>query len=268
MPPSAAPEWDRVGCSFETIATSAPASCAAMAARIPAQPAPTTRTSCSPITSSDATQNDAGGPTTSAVPSSPPCGYGQGMSDLSARFRAAYSLEQGDPAAMFFTARLLDDGLSEVRSDRWATSERSLAGLGEPLFRSAAPSQDTVVAWWEGALVHVMLQSGYVYAQVASADEETALKALGEIRERLPTPEPVARHDVPVTFWTYTPQGPMPSIRPIAVPEWDEIEANYAASTRAELASIMSGFRPSHGGQLILWHGGAGTGKTFALGAL
>src|SRR5439155_137084 len=112
-----------------------------------------------------------------------PCGYGQAMSDLSARFRAAYSLEQGDPAAMFFTARLLDDGLSEVRSDRWATSERSLAGLGEPLFRSAAPSQDTVVAWWEGALLHVMLQSGYVYAQVASADEETALKALGEIRE-------------------------------------------------------------------------------------
>jgi hypothetical protein len=190
------------------------------------------------------------------------------MSDLSARFRAAYSLEQGDPAAMFFTARLLDDGLGEVRSDRWATSERSLAGLGEPLFRSAAPSQDTVVAWWEGALLHVTLQSGYVYAQVASADEETALKALDEIRERLPTPEPVARHDVPVTFWTYTPQGPMPSIRPIAVPEWDEIEANYAASTRAELAAIMSGFRPSHGGQLILWHGEAGTGKTFALRAL
>src|SRR5712691_4157997 len=57
MPPSAAPEWLRVGCSFEIIATSAPASKAAMAARIPAQPAPTTRTSCSPITSSDATSS-------------------------------------------------------------------------------------------------------------------------------------------------------------------------------------------------------------------
>jgi len=155
-----------------------------------------------------------------------------------------------------------------VRSDRWATSERSLAGLGEPLFRSAAPSQDTVVAWWAGALLHVTLQSGYVYTQVAAADEETAMNTLGEIRERLPRPEPVARHDVPVTFWTYTPQGPMPSIRPIAVPEWDEIEANYAASTRTELAAIMRGFRPSHGGQLILWHGEAGTGKTFALRAL
>src|SRR3954454_11344217 len=45
MPPSAAPEWLRVGCSLEITATFAPASYASMAARIPAQPAPTTRTS-------------------------------------------------------------------------------------------------------------------------------------------------------------------------------------------------------------------------------
>src|SRR3954449_6303144 len=55
MPPSAAPEWLRVGWIFETSATFAPTSKAAMAARMPAQPAPTTRTSCSPITCSDAT---------------------------------------------------------------------------------------------------------------------------------------------------------------------------------------------------------------------
>ena len=50
IPPSAAPECERVGWSFEIIATSAPASNAAIAARMPAQPAPTTRTSCFPIT--------------------------------------------------------------------------------------------------------------------------------------------------------------------------------------------------------------------------
>src|SRR5579863_3554458 len=52
MPPSAAPECERVGWSFEIIATSAPASWASMAARMPAHPAPTTSTSCSPITES------------------------------------------------------------------------------------------------------------------------------------------------------------------------------------------------------------------------
>src|SRR5262245_51635743 len=50
MPPSAAPEWLRTGWIFETIATSAPASYASIAARIPAQPAPTTTTSCTAST--------------------------------------------------------------------------------------------------------------------------------------------------------------------------------------------------------------------------
>src|SRR5690348_17068116 len=50
MPPSAAPEWLRTGWIFEMSATSAPTSCASMAARMPAQPAPTTNTSCSAST--------------------------------------------------------------------------------------------------------------------------------------------------------------------------------------------------------------------------
>src|SRR5687767_3271000 len=50
MPPSAAPEWLLTGWIFERSATSAPASNASIAARIPAQPAPTTSTSCFPST--------------------------------------------------------------------------------------------------------------------------------------------------------------------------------------------------------------------------
>src|SRR5260221_3841218 len=50
MPPSAAPEWLRVGWSFETTPTFAPLSKASIAARMPAQPAPITSTSwVSPI---------------------------------------------------------------------------------------------------------------------------------------------------------------------------------------------------------------------------
>src|SRR6187549_1563079 len=45
MPPSAAPEWLRTGWIFEMTATSAPMSNASIAARMPAQPAPTTTTS-------------------------------------------------------------------------------------------------------------------------------------------------------------------------------------------------------------------------------
>src|SRR5690242_16641722 len=54
MPPSAAPEWLRVGWILERSATSAPASKASIAARMPAQPAPITSTSCEASTREDA----------------------------------------------------------------------------------------------------------------------------------------------------------------------------------------------------------------------
>jgi SpoVK/Ycf46/Vps4 family AAA+-type ATPase len=60
----------------------------------------------------------------------------------------------------------------------------------------------------------------------------------------------------------------MPSWRSVAVPAWDDIRENYPAQTRAELEPLMQGFQAAHGGQLILWHGLAGTGKTFCLRAL
>ena len=55
MPPSAAPEWLRVGWSLERSATSTPASNASIAARIPAHPAPITSTSWEASTDFDAT---------------------------------------------------------------------------------------------------------------------------------------------------------------------------------------------------------------------
>jgi hypothetical protein len=60
----------------------------------------------------------------------------------------------------------------------------------------------------------------------------------------------------------------MPSWRSIAVPSWKEITGNYSATTKSGLERLMEGFQPAHGGQLILWHGVAGTGKTFGLRAL
>jgi Domain of unknown function (DUF5925) len=189
--------------------------------------------------------------------------------ELGQRYRILHTFDQGEeqPHALFL-ARVLDGGLRELRSDHWATSERSLEHLGRPLMRSIGRGSENVVLERDSALLEVTLRGGFVSAQAAAAEETHAADALAALRAQLPAPEPVARHDVPVAFWTYTPQGPMPSLRPIAVPEWDEIRDNYAAATRRGLDTIMRDFRPAHGGQLVLWHGEAGTGKTFALRAL
>lgn len=58
--------------------------------------------------------------------------------------------------------------------------------------------------------------------------------------------------------------------RVLDAPSWTAIEDNYAPLTRALISRLMGDFRPdaTASGQLILWHGQPGTGKTFALRAL
>lgn len=187
---------------------------------------------------------------------------------LGGRFRLVQELHEPAPTAALFLARVLDEGRRELRTERWATSERSLGELGAPLMRSVGDGGESLVLERDGALVLISLHSGFVHAQAAAGEEHTAVTALARLRELLPPPEPIATQEVPVVFWTYSAHGPMPSVRKIAVPQWEEIRQNYAGSTQTALDAIMSDFRPAHGGQLVLWHGDVGTGKTFALRSL
>jgi hypothetical protein len=167
-----------------------------------------------------------------------------------------------------FLARVLDESKREVRSEEWPTSARSTDVLGDPLLRVVANGAERALVELDGSLVHVTLAGGRLYASVAAGDGQQTLGTLQALHELFPAPDPSSTHEVTVTFWTYSPHGPQPSWRMIAVPEWDEIETNYATQTRAQLGHMMREFQPAHGGQLILWHGKAGTGKTFGLRAL
>jgi SpoVK/Ycf46/Vps4 family AAA+-type ATPase len=55
------------------------------------------------------------------------------------------------------------------------------------------------------------------------------------------------------------------------VPKWKEIDSNYSENTLTGLTRMMNrDYRPDveANGQLILWHGDPGTGKTYAIRAL
>lgn len=171
------------------------------------------------------------------------------------------------PQALF-VQRVLEGGYSLTRSEHWTTSATELAGVGEPLLLSLGVSGAQGIFEAEGVLSTVGVFGGGVFASVAATSVEALEARFARLREAFPTPDPVSTHEVTVTFWTYSPHGPMPTWRSIAVPEWEEIAPNYTAATRAALDGLMQGFRPAHGGQLVLWHGEAGTGKTFALRAL
>jgi hypothetical protein len=179
-----------------------------------------------------------------------------------------HSVEYHGMVSSAFLERLLAAGLTEVHSAGWATSRATLDSLGQPLLRTSSDAGESAVFEREGALLEVSLWSSHISVSVAAPDGASAKAVVAELREAFPLPDPSSTHEVPITFWTYTPNGPQASFRNIGVPGWDEIEGNYASATRDQLAAIMRGFQPSRGGQLILWHGVAGTGKTFALRAL
>ena len=188
--------------------------------------------------------------------------------DHSQLLRLTHQVEHDGLAGGLFTTRVLERGDREVRRDGWATSARALPPLGEPLFRASTEGSESVLTEVEDVLLQINLFSGRVWLEAAAPSAGPIDAVLERLREQLPAPDPSSAHEVTVTFWTYGPNGPMPSWRSIAVPSWDEIRENYSRETRAGLEQLMTGWQPAHGGQLVLWHGVAGTGKTFGLRAL
>ncbi len=168
-------------------------------------------------------------------------------------------------AGLFFQEALKRD-LSRFRSEGWPTT----AKLESPdaLWSSIEPQgASALLQLSSGALGLVQLGFGSVYVQVAATSDDAARGGIEEIREILPR----AQRDqgrVPVRFWSYGPHGPMAMGRTLAVPTWEEIAANYPDQTGKSLTRLMTGALPWRGGQLILWHGETGTGKTTALRAL
>jgi Domain of unknown function (DUF5925) len=184
------------------------------------------------------------------------------------RFELTQEVRPGGTAASLFIARVIERGLIHVRSGSWATSARSLDAIDEALHRVAGEGSQHLLAERNGTLAQLGLYSGWLHVQVAGDDPDQVAGTLAEIKELFPAPDPSSSHKVNVQFWTYGPHGPISNYRDVSVPEWADLEGNYTAPTREGLDGLMRDFTPAHGGQLILWHGEAGTGKTFALRAL
>ena len=184
------------------------------------------------------------------------------------KLELSHHVELESAPASVFLARVVAGEAPNVRLDDWATSATSLAPLGDPVLRVSARGREHGLFVRDRVFVHVTLFGGRVIASLAGPDERSVGAAYDALRGELPPPDPSSAHEVAVTFWTYTPHGPQPLSRSISVPEWSDIRDNYAAATRARLEALMRGFEPARGGQLVLWHGKVGTGKTYALRAL
>ena len=185
---------------------------------------------------------------------------------MSRRIHFTLDIAQNVAAGVFYQ-EALKRGLSTLLSEGWPTTAK-LDSSGA-LWSSVEPhGSGAVLELSSGGLGFVHVGFGNAFAYVAAGDEEVARAGIDEVRTLIPRAERDQEGRVPVTFWSYSPHGPMPMGRTLSVPAWDEISSNYADETRDPLARLMKGDLAWRGGQLILWHGETGTGKTTALRAL
>lgn len=118
----------------------------------------------------------------------------------------------------------------------------------------------------EGGVAELAFDGGMVRAATYARTPAAAAALLEQIRLDVPRAEEADADLVSVTFWALGSHGPQSVRRMIDAPAFSEIEENYPAG--GELLSLINDWSPGAGGQLLLWHGDAGTGKTTALRSL
>jgi hypothetical protein len=105
------------------------------------------------------------------------------------------------------------------------------------------------------------------------ADISTAGKDLGAVEQ---TCSAVAKQIgsgdgtgiVPITFWALDPEKwPRAMMRKLDTPRWADLSGNYDTNVVEEMERLFA-LNSCPAERLILWHGPAGTGKTYALRAL
>ncbi len=108
----------------------------------------------------------------------------------------------------------------------------------------------------------------HITIAVQKEQDIQAAEVLGWLQTVYPRVELNDPSAIRMKFWMNSPTGAQGITRTIKVPIWEDIQTNYSQETKQELTGVMREFTPAHGGQLLLWHGKPGTGKTFALRSL
>jgi hypothetical protein len=170
---------------------------------------------------------------------------------------------------------VLERGIAHTAENDWTTSAKSLdAVLPHAVTTRRSPRSETALLELESlfgdrCLALVSLCDGAMFVRVAAA-ELPAVRAIEDwLRSCFPEAEPTEDRELPISFWSYGEYGATERSRVLPVPSWEDVAPNYPAAVRDRLARLMDrSYRPAGAGQLLLWHGPPGTGKTYALRAL
>jgi hypothetical protein len=171
-----------------------------------------------------------------------------------------------------FYEAAVEMGCRSMVEEGWLTSAVCLddlqAELGmDQIFRDENRHFETLILAGSCDLLRVSLGHGRVNVEALNSGYE-ASELLSRVRKLLP--ERTMKDGLRLKFWFWNAgRGTTSSLtRLLKVPAWDEVAHNYSAPVAQQLSTLMEADEPSRGGQLVLWHGEPGTGKTHALKAL
>jgi len=165
-------------------------------------------------------------------------------------------------------------GFNHVKTYGWNTEMKpDFDGQfeGAELLASSISTEQSIdyLFMLDGCLVHVWWARNELSLYFASSERGLFLLLEEKLKVVFPEMQLVLGKEVRLKFWFMGPNGNGTAFnRLLTVPNWKEIELNYGHIIRDEMERLTGAFRPSHGGQLLLWQGPPGTGKTFAIRSL
>lgn len=177
--------------------------------------------------------------------------------------------------SLFLKRAMEDPRLANLVETEWVTDRPSfldrldrLDGLEMVVTKTDGPDTiEAAIFYLEGCLTLLQTWRNKVFLYMAG-DHERCRAVEQKLMKILPPAELGPR--VPINFWYWTHHHGFAKnvTRLLQVPAWDEIAGNYPTHTRAQLERLIrNGVEPS-AGQLLLWFGEPGCGKTYALRAL
>jgi len=173
-----------------------------------------------------------------------------------------------------FMRRVVEEARHQwVGIKEWTTDESSLLDTlervegVEPIVRKKDTDTEACVFYLKGVLAYLQLWRSQVVLRVAGPKEH-ALLVEEQAKKLLPEAALMSRVQVRFWYWASRRGFAMSLQRLLSVPRWDGIVANYPRRTREPLDRLIrEGLQPSSG-QLVIWFGEPGCGKTYALRAL
>lgn len=109
--------------------------------------------------------------------------------------------------------------------------------------------------------------SGSLSISASGNNQGDALDAITKVSKIFPSRIIGEKHEVAVAFWSLGSSGPQAIVRNLIVPEWPDIKRNYTDHVTQSIGQLIES-PPKSGGQLLLWTGPPGTGKTYAIRGL